>query len=278
MIRLKRRRELVAIPKDFIGDKLTAKHVDLIERYFAAKSSNKPMMFDSAKWKSAKAKLRNDTSKKCAYCEASTSTVAHGDVEHFRPKSVYWWLAYDFDNYLFSCQICNQIYKGDHFPITGNVLAEPLMPAVVPVTHNLVATLAATLVNDPVNTTDAAVRQRWIDEDSDIIHPYLEDPEMLFAYEADASNSEIWIRPTTDARSVRVSTAVEKYLGLNREELRRDRYMHYTVIVIFRETLKTATLSGTIRRAIEKEFERRTEYKFPFAGMHRYFLRSWGLY
>src|ERR1035441_7770925 len=40
-------------------------------------------------WKAGKATLIADSHGKCAYCEAPTTVVAHGDVEHFRPKSVY---------------------------------------------------------------------------------------------------------------------------------------------------------------------------------------------
>ena len=76
-------------------------------------------------WSKAKAQLRLESSNKCAYCEADTAAVAHGDVEHFRPKSEYWWLAYCYDNYTFSCQICNQTYKSNLFPIVGKKLPKP---------------------------------------------------------------------------------------------------------------------------------------------------------
>lgn len=49
----------------------------------------------------------------CAYCQCSLDDTS--EVEHFRPKSVYWWLAYDFSNYLLSCSRCNQ-KKGKVFP------------------------------------------------------------------------------------------------------------------------------------------------------------------
>lgn len=67
---------------------------------------------------------------KCCYCEAKVDHVAHGDVEHFRPKGRalqtrsertespgYYWLAYDWRNLYFSCQVCNQSHKGDLFPL-----------------------------------------------------------------------------------------------------------------------------------------------------------------
>jgi uncharacterized protein (TIGR02646 family) len=61
----------------------------------------------------------------CAYCGADVCEAGN-DVEHFRPKSNvqdskthggYWWLAYEFCNYLLSCVICNQRYKVDRFPL-----------------------------------------------------------------------------------------------------------------------------------------------------------------
>ncbi|MEZ5329022.1 MAG: hypothetical protein R3F19_28590 [Verrucomicrobiales bacterium] len=75
--------------------------------------------FDSSIWKKAKDQLLKETHDKCAYCEAPTAVVTYGDVEHYRPKSKYWWQAYCMSNYLVSCAICNQRFKKDKFPIDG---------------------------------------------------------------------------------------------------------------------------------------------------------------
>jgi uncharacterized protein (TIGR02646 family) len=53
----------------------------------------------------------------CIYCEQHLPENDRGDVEHFRPKSLYRWLAYAFDNYLLSCSICNRQLKKDKFPL-----------------------------------------------------------------------------------------------------------------------------------------------------------------
>lgn len=53
----------------------------------------------------------------CAYCQTGLTPSDRGDVEHFRPKSVYWWFAYDFENYLLSCARCNRVRKGSRFPL-----------------------------------------------------------------------------------------------------------------------------------------------------------------
>lgn len=75
---------------------------------------------------------------KCAFCECQEQKKRN-DVEHFRPKlralrtpgsqddHGYWWLAWTWDNLLFSCRNCNQApYKLDKFPL--DVGSEALVP------------------------------------------------------------------------------------------------------------------------------------------------------
>lgn len=62
----------------------------------------------------------------CAYCGCDLPRNDRGDVEHFRPKAQveddaehggYWWIAYEFGNYLLSCSLCNRNRKGVRFPL-----------------------------------------------------------------------------------------------------------------------------------------------------------------
>ncbi len=80
---------------------------------------------------------------KCAFCECQEQRKRN-DVEHFRPKTRairnpgssddhgYWWLAWTWDNLLFSCRNCNQApYKLDKFPLdygSEALVAEQLPP------------------------------------------------------------------------------------------------------------------------------------------------------
>ncbi|MBI3467364.1 MAG: hypothetical protein HY000_30510 [Planctomycetes bacterium] len=88
--------------------------------------------FDSAIYgaKSVKKALRKAQHDKCAFCESRVTHVAYGDVEHFRPKGGYrqspeddlvqpgyYWLAYEWSNLFFACQLCNQRFKRNHFPL-----------------------------------------------------------------------------------------------------------------------------------------------------------------
>jgi uncharacterized protein (TIGR02646 family) len=71
--------------------------------------------------KEVKDKLLQIYQKKCAFCESDTSVGAAYDVEHFRHKSHYYWLCYEWTNLLLSCQICNRSYKQTHFPLENEV-------------------------------------------------------------------------------------------------------------------------------------------------------------
>jgi uncharacterized protein (TIGR02646 family) len=83
--------------------------------------------------KEVKDQLKEEQYHKCCFCENKDfDDVAHGDVEHFRPKSAfvkndtnkallrpgYYWTAYEWDNLFYSCQICNQSFKKNYFPLT----------------------------------------------------------------------------------------------------------------------------------------------------------------
>jgi hypothetical protein len=67
---------------------------------------------------------------KCCFCESKITHISYGDVEHYRPKAGYkqdeseplqkpgyYWLAYEWDNLLLSCTLCNQQYKKNLFPL-----------------------------------------------------------------------------------------------------------------------------------------------------------------
>ena len=52
---------------------------------------------------------------KCAFCE---QCIEQFQVEHFRPKSTYYWLAYSWDNLLAVCPTCN-LTKRDYFEVAN---------------------------------------------------------------------------------------------------------------------------------------------------------------
>jgi hypothetical protein len=91
-------------------------------------------------WRALKPRLMALSHDKCWYCE-SKDLRSDNAVDHFRPKNNvkgstrfplvdehpgYWWLAFDYTNYRFSCTLCNSIRrdtdgttggKQDYFPL-----------------------------------------------------------------------------------------------------------------------------------------------------------------
>jgi len=51
---------------------------------------------------------------KCVYCEQRLGRDSSFHVEHYRPKSRYYWIAYSWDNLLYCCAKCNSS-KGTKF-------------------------------------------------------------------------------------------------------------------------------------------------------------------
>ena len=67
-------------------------------------------------YKKANPKLNELYLDKCAYCELKYLATSWTDIEHYRPKSKYYWLAYEWSNLLPTCPKCNRL-KNDEFPL-----------------------------------------------------------------------------------------------------------------------------------------------------------------
>lgn len=109
-------------------------------------------------WKTHKVAFSRVQHQKCGYCELPIAAdPSGGDIDHYRPKARisrliaegaeipghnsrdpsvprkieptcrpgYFWLAYDWRNYLLACGTCNQKYKLDLFPVDGGHSAAP---------------------------------------------------------------------------------------------------------------------------------------------------------
>lgn len=138
---------------------------------------------------------------KCFLCESKVAHVAFGDVEHFRPKAGYrqkesddlgkpgyYWLAYEWSNLFFACQLCNQKFKRNLFPL-GN-------PKRRAVSHN----------------NDVAL------EKPQFIDPAVEDPAQFISFRKEMA---------FPVRNRRRAQATIKLLGLNRPELSEMRFDSY---------------------------------------------------
>lgn len=151
-----------------------------------------------------KAALRQAQHDKCGFCEAKITHVSAGDIEHFRPKKGYcqqsggriikpgyFWLAYDWDNLLLCCEMCNRRHKRNSFP-----LLNPGQRALTP---------AHVLANEqPI-----------------FINPALEDPSSFIAFRKERAI------PVQGNRRGRTTI---RALGLNRPELLDRRQVWLSVL------------------------------------------------
>ncbi len=86
-----------------------------------------------------KAALMTAAHEKCVYCESKQRHVAHGDIEHLKPKSRYRNETFTWDNLAFVCRVCNQLKSDTYDPA-----CPPLNPFVDDPTTHLVT--AGTLI------------------------------------------------------------------------------------------------------------------------------------
>jgi hypothetical protein len=113
------------------------------------KAKQPPDFTGREKWKDFKKDMAAATFGKCGYCEVDVWTVDRfkGDVEHYRPKgridvsvkqpdgsvattvqfaSGYYWLAYEWTNYVLTCNPCNSAHKKNLFPVKAMLAAAPV--------------------------------------------------------------------------------------------------------------------------------------------------------
>lgn len=84
-----------------------------------AVSKGEPIEFDG--YTRVKGDLADVQRRKCCYCEFLEQGSDYRDVEHYRPKSVYWWLTWTWENLYFVCFECNRQFKKAQFPLaTGS--------------------------------------------------------------------------------------------------------------------------------------------------------------
>jgi uncharacterized protein (TIGR02646 family) len=120
-----------ALPKDWakVADEAYASIKDLAKDERAAGIEKSP------RWQQLRDVLGDILDGKCWYCESRLKR-SPTPIDHYRPKNNvkeapnhggYWWLAYQWDNYRFTCSHCNTYGtakkrgvaggKSDHFPL-----------------------------------------------------------------------------------------------------------------------------------------------------------------
>ncbi len=129
---------------------------------------------------------------KCCFCEGKFSENSFGDVEHYRPKKAYkkngvkkltypgyYWLAYEWNNLMYSCEKCNRKYKRNDFPLN----------------------------NETTRKLNHSHHNPLSNEDSLLINPMEEDPSLFITFREEV--------PIPVNKSLKGSTSIKAY-GLQR--------------------------------------------------------------
>ncbi len=119
MIRVKK--DLEDIPNSLLGENTIHKRELCIKNQSYNKKFNQRF-----KQKDIKESLSKIYRQKCAFCEQKITKCIDNNleecsstVEHYRPKSQYYWLAFSWDNLLWCCNGCNQ-KKGNSFEVENS--------------------------------------------------------------------------------------------------------------------------------------------------------------
>lgn len=190
---------------------------------------------------------------KCCFCESKIGHISYGDVEHFRPKAGwvqnaenlnkpgYYWLAYEWDNLLLSCQLCNQRHKKNYFPLLpGSPRAQ------------------SNLDNNCHNEMPI------------FVHPANEDVETIISFKEEI--------PVAVGGNQRGSETISK-LGLGREQLNEQRRKTLNMIRDIYDLAKGypdthAALKQAAKRKVEKYLLESTLDETEYASMLRSFFRD----
>ncbi|WP_157232123.1 hypothetical protein [Hyalangium minutum] len=134
-------------------------HKDRVQSHFKKKKPGKWKFEDI--WSKYKRNIAVASHGKCGYCEVRVTGSQHGDVDHFYPKGEvwalhddrtkwgqeipglskvkgrkkkllsrrgYWWLVYEWKNYVLACLVCNQQWKLSFFPVRAKRRKLPPLP------------------------------------------------------------------------------------------------------------------------------------------------------
>jgi len=117
------------LTKLFEDEEFLEKVEEFTKRYFIKQNRNLKQIYDDSGeiktenfkgkeyWKELKEVFWENQYYRCALCEKEITSRYSEDIEHYRPKIPYWWLAYNYKNYYLACADCNRKYKGVKFPL-----------------------------------------------------------------------------------------------------------------------------------------------------------------
>lgn len=252
MIKLKERPD---VPPILVSDEVLDL-VDDFKRRVGLGEDLKSADFEGKYWRNADVKealFEMHYNGKCCYCERRRDEKRELDVEHFRPKAKvagershpgYWWLAYKWDNYFYSCKRCNEDYKKNLFPLIDETMR---------------------VYSEDVDLSS---------ESPFLVNPELEDPEEFIGWEWYKAYG-VLVKAVGEDELGRGAKTIQ-ITGLNEDDLPVERAELVRHLGHIAQTMLWAKRSG-IESTIEntaKEIYFETRSERVFAGFRRAFFRG----
>lgn len=184
---------------------------------------------------------------KCAFCEQK---IEQSHIEHYRPKSVYYWLAYSWDNLLLACPTCN-INKGIHFDLLGTKVA---------------------FQSTPENLKNINISSSGYDE--------VEEPKMVNPEVTDPKGKIQFLRNgMIESEDERFAYTIEK-CEIDRKHLNDERRK---ILDIFQRDIKSAIIENStiddqeieISSIVRKFIRDSKDEDLQFLGFRRYAISEW---
>ena len=153
---------------------------------------------------------------KCAFCECKfvkrDGQLKHAfckqaSVEHFRPKSEYYWLAYEWSNLFLTCQKCNE-NKGNDFELINAAQKQQ-----IPLVANKIDFLKC-----------KANCAELLAEEACFLHPEMDKVEDFFTFER---TGKIVAKTDLDIKNTRRANYTSDKTKLNRSGISRCSKKHY---------------------------------------------------
>jgi uncharacterized protein (TIGR02646 family) len=174
-------------------------------------------------WKQLKQILSKVSHYKCWYCE-TWETRSDTAVDHFRPKNAikecddhdgYWWLTFDWTNYRFSCQFCNEKRVNLSTGITGGKgTSFPLVKDEDRVYQPV----------EPFREEPDLVDPCTMGEKPLLLDPVIEGDVLLLHFEEDGRAEPLWTEKDYPLLYKRAKESILLY-NLNKDELKERRQL-----------------------------------------------------
>jgi energy-coupling factor transporter ATP-binding protein EcfA2 len=247
---------------EFVKSAAFVKEQERLQHFFLMAPKQQRYDFQFALLKKFKPVLQKAFHNKCAYCESPLDAIGFGDIEQYRPKTGYWWLAYKWENQLISCQVCNQRYKGVFFPVSTAIIQRA----------------KETAVRDWIKLSTLKLNTL---EKPFLLNPFDDKPEKHLKYIVQKEASAVSLVPLTTRGKVTIET-----MGLNRPELKKSRFViavRFTMILesvlrLHAQFLELKRISPEADRESSNiveltiELKKRMLSSSPYAGMTRQLL------